>query len=48
MKDNEVLIIVDGWDDNIAENCIVNQVVKRDLLPSASLLITCRPACGSF
>ena len=43
MKDNKVLIIVDGWDENIAENCIVSQVVKRVLLSSASLLIMCRP-----
>ena len=47
MKDNKVLIIVDGWDENIAENCIVSQVVKRHLLPSASLLITCRPGAHS-
>ena len=47
MKDNKVLIIVDGWDENIAENCIVSQVVKRVLLSSASLLIMCRPGAHS-
>ena len=47
MKDNKVLVIVDGWDYNVAENCIVSQVVKRHLLPSASLLITCRPGAHS-
>ena len=39
----KILIIIDGWSESVAEGSLVSQVVKRRLLSSASLLITCRP-----
>ena len=38
----KILIIIDGWNESVAEDSLVSRVVKRRLLSSASLLITCR------
>lgn len=42
MAGERVLVIVDGWDGRDEEGCLVSQIVRKKLLPSASVLIMCR------